>query len=136
MPKYTGGDITDVTFNHPTLGSFQFATKSGESYNLDPGGIRSEDDSAGISGNGVMIDKKTRVRWSFDGPLMADFESNLEVDNFPKIAESAEQGTLTVTLITGVTWRGLGTLVGDIAFDTSTAQASIKFSGGGKMVKF
>tara|TARA_R110000782_G_scaffold260359_1_gene351573 strand:- start:383 stop:793 length:411 start_codon:yes stop_codon:yes gene_type:complete len=135
MPKYIGGDLVEITCNHPTLGNFNFATKSNESYTLDPGGNRSNDDANGITGDGTMIDQVNRVRWSFEGPLMADFESNNELDNLPKLAESSELGTWTFSHISGVVWRGKGKFVGDIQIDTNTSQLTAKLSGGGKIEK-
>lgn len=135
MPKYTGGDLVEITCNHPTLGSFTFATKSNESYTLDPGGNRSNDDENGVAGNGVFIDQINKVRWSFEGPLMADFESNNEILNLPLLAESSEQGTWTFSHVSGVVWRGKGKFVGQIQVDTNTAQISAKLAGGGKLEK-
>jgi hypothetical protein len=131
MPKYQGGDLVEVTCNHPTLGNFNFATKSGESYTMDPGGNRSNDDASSITGNGVMIDQVNKVRWSFEGPLIADFSSNNEMENLPKLASSSELGTWTITHISGAVWRGRGKFVGDIQIDTNTAQVPSKISGGG-----
>ena len=135
MPQYTGGDLLEVTCNHPTLGNFNFATKSNESYTIDPGGFRSNDDANMITGNGTFIDQVNRVRWSFEGPLMADFNSSNEIDNLPALAESSELATWTFTHITGVVWRGRGKHVGDINVDTNTAQITAKLSGGGKLEK-
>jgi len=38
-----------------------------------------------ITGGGEFIDQVNRVRWSFEGPLQADFISNNELLNLPKI---------------------------------------------------
>lgn len=135
MPNYIGGDLIEITCNHPTLGNFNFATKSNETYTLDPGGNRSEDDANLITGSGVFIDKVNKVRWSFEGPLMADFASGNEIDNLPKLAESSELGTWTFTHISGVIWRGRGKYVGDIQIDTNSAQITAKLAGGGKIEK-
>ena len=135
MSQYIGGDLIEITCNHPTLGNFSFATKSNESYTLDPGGKRSNDDANAIAGNGVFIDQINRVRWSFEGPLMANFISNNEIDNLPKLAESPELGTWTFSHISGVVWRGQGKFVGDIQVDTNTAQISAKLAGGGILEK-
>jgi len=135
MPQYTGGDLIEITCNHPTLGSFSFATKPNESYTLDPGGFRSADDANMVSGNGTFIDQVNRVRWSFEGPLTADFVSNLEIENLPELAASAELGTWTFSHISGVVWRGKGKFVGDLQVDTNTAQITAKISGGGKLEK-
>ena len=135
MPKYTGGDLIEITCNHPTLGNFNFATKSNESYSLDPGGKRSNDDAAMVAGDGTFIDQINNVRWSFEGPLIADFDSGNEIENLPKLAESIELGTWTFSHITGVVWTGKGKLVGDISIDTNTAQLTAKIAGGSKLEK-
>lgn len=135
MPKYIGGDLTEITCNHPTLGNFSFATKSNESYTLDPGGKRSNDDASMVAGNGEMIDQVNNVRWSFEGPLMADFDSGNELENLPLLAESSELGTWTFSHISGVVWRGKGKIVGDINVDTNTAQLTAKLAGGGRLEK-
>lgn len=135
MPKYSGGDLIEITCNHPTLGNFVFGTKSNESYTLDPGGRRSNDDANLVTGNGDFIDQINTVRWSFEGPLMADFSSNNEMKNIPLLAESSDLGTWTFTHISGVIWRGKGKFVGDFQIDTNTAQITAKLAGGGKLEK-
>jgi hypothetical protein len=135
MPKYNGGDLLEITCNHPTLGNFTFATKANESYTLDPGGKRSADDASMITGNGAMIDQVNNVRWSFEGPLMADFDSGNEIENLPKLAEASELGTWTFAHISGVIWRGRGKFVGDLAVDTNTAQLTAKIAGSNKLEK-
>lgn len=135
MPKYTGGDLLEITCNHPTLGNFVFATKSNESYTLDPGGMRSNDDANMVTGAGDFIDQTNRVRWGFEGPIMADFNSGNEIDNLPLLAQSPELGTWTFSHISGVVWRGRGKFVGDINVDTNTAQITAKLAGGGILEK-
>lgn len=135
MPTFTGADLIEITCNHPTLGSFNFEAKAAESYTLDPGGIRSNDDANMITGNGIFIDQLSRVRWSFEGPLMADFKSNLEMENIPELAASSELGTWTFSHLSGAIWRGKGKFVGDIQIDTLTSQLTAKLSGGGKLEK-
>jgi len=135
MPQYIGGDLIQVTCNHPTLGNFTFATKSNESYTLDPGGKRSSDDANMVTGNEIMIDQVNAVRWSFEGPIVADFISGNEIDNLPSLSENFELATWTFTHISGVVWRGRGKYVGDIQVDTNTAVITGKISGGGRLEK-
>lgn len=133
MSKFIGGDLLEITCNHPTLGNFTFATKSNESYTMDPGGTRSNDDANMVSGQGEMIDQVNKVRWSFEGPILVDFSSGNEIDNLPALAESSELGTWTFSHISGVVYRGRGKFVGDIQVDTNTAQITGKLAGGGKL---
>jgi hypothetical protein len=40
------GDILEVTYNHPTLGSGVFYPKANEGNKFDPGGFRNNDDAS------------------------------------------------------------------------------------------
>jgi hypothetical protein len=135
MPKYIGGDILEITVNHPVAGEFRFQAKSNESFNLDPGGLRSNDDANSVTGSGEMIDQMNRVRWSMEGPVAVDMTSGNELENLPILAESPQLGTWTITHISGVIWKGLGKIVGDIVVDTNTAQMTLKVAGGSKLEK-
>lgn len=135
MPKYIGGDIIEAVCSHPTLGDFRFAPKANESFTLDKGGIRNDDDASNVAGNGTMIQKKNMVLWSVEGPVANDYKSDTEFDAITKLAESSELGTWTFTHISGVIWKGLGIPVGDFNTDTNTAQSTLKVAGGGKLEK-
>lgn len=133
MATYLGGDITEISCSHPTLGDFRFSTKGDESYEVDFGGFRNDDDDSAITGNGKKIGKKTQTRWSFSGPLMVDMKNKVETNNIPKLAESDEDATWTFTHISGAIWKGEGEIVGELKIDTNTAQMPVKVSGGGKL---
>lgn len=135
MPKYLGGDITEISCSHPTLGDFRFATKADESYSIDFGGFRNDDDASNVSGAGALISKKNRVRWSLEGPILLDLQSGLETKGVNDLAESSEPGVWTITHISGAIWKGTGEVVGDLVGDTNTAQMPAKVSGGGKLEK-
>lgn len=132
---YLGGDITELSCSHPTLGDFRFAPKANESFTIDPGGIRNDDDSSNITGGGKMIQKKNRVLWSIEGPIAIDYINDTEHNAIPKLMESAEMGVWTLTHISGVIWKGTGIPVGDFNTDTNTAQGTLKISGDGKLEK-
>ena len=133
--NYIGGDIVEIVCKHATLGEFRFQAKSNETFNLDPGGFRSNDDANSITGAGEMIDQINRVRWSMEGPVAVDPISGNEIENLPKLSESPILGTWTVTHISGVIWKGLGKVVGDLSSDTNTAQMTLKVAGSGKLEK-
>ena len=135
MPRYLGGDMTEITCNHPSLGNFKFATKSNESYNIDPGGFRAADDANMVTGNGTNVNQINRVRWAVEGPLMLDFDSQNETTGLADLAADPEDGVWTFTHISGVVWKGTGRPVGDLSGDTNTAQMATKISGGGKLEK-
>lgn len=135
MARYLGGDIIEITVNHPTVGELSFSAKSNESFTLDGGGLRSNDDAGSITGDGQIIDQMNRVRWSMEGPVAVDFDSENELDKLAELAASPELGTWTITHASGVIWKGQGKPVGDLQADSNTAQMTLKVSGSGKLEK-
>lgn len=133
MATFTAGDVREVVFQHPDLGEFRFSTKANESYTIDLGGNRVNDDANQITGNGQPIYQINTARWSFEGPLIADLMTAKELTTLNKITSSAKEGTLTVAMALGSVYTAKGMPVGDIQIDTNTAQVSMKFSGGGTM---
>jgi len=135
MPNYVGGDLTEITCNHPTLGDFRFAPKSNEDYTLDPGGIRNNDDANSVTGDGKAIWQKNRVLWSFEGAIAVDLISGNEMENIPKLMASSEDGVWTFSHISGVIQRGTGQPVGDFNVGTNAANSTLKIVGGGELEK-
>lgn len=133
--NFIGGDILEIVCQHPTLGESRYSPKSNESFTLDPGGIRTNDDANQITSAGDMIQQKNRMRWSFEGPVAVDFQNDTEIPNLRALAASPELGTWTISHISGTIYKGLGTIVGDINPDTNTAQVSIKVAGSGILEK-
>jgi len=132
MARYLGGDILEIVCQH-TLGEFRFATKSNEDFNIDEGGIRVNDDANQITGNGQAIWQKNRVRWMVEGPIAVDFNAGTEQNTLNNLAEHPDEGTWTITHISGTIWKGKGKPVGDLQPSTNTAQMTLKISGGGKL---
>lgn len=132
---FTGGDILEISYKHPTLGSGTWNPKSSEDGTLDPGGSRSNDDANMITGNGQMIDQINRVRWSFEGVVAWDQAVSDELEQARKLAASPVLSDWTITHANGTIWGGKGKPVGDIKGNTNTTQMSIKLSGGGILTK-
>lgn len=131
-----GGDITEITYNHPRIGTGIFYPKSGEDSTYDPGGIRNTDDDAGIDGGGRIILTKNRIRWSFEVPTSWDQRTNedeLEVLN--KLHEDPDPSDFTFTNINGVVFSASGYPVGDLKGNGGASTIALKFSGGGKLSK-
>ncbi len=134
MAKYLGGDIIEIVCQH-TLGEFRYATKSNEDFNIDEGGIRVNDDSNQITGNGEAIYQKNRVRPMIEGPIAVDFRTGYEQTSLNRMAEHPDEGTWTISHISGTTWKMRGKPVGDLQPGTNTAQMTLKVSGSGTMVR-
>ena len=132
MPTYFGGDLKEFKVEHPTLGSFLFEPKGGESVEGNRGGVRINDDDAQITAAGNIILSGSVTR-PYIQPTLA---WNSEVEEFlNKWAASAELGTTTYTLINGDVYRGKTIPVGDIKPDTFNATIQVKFAGSGVFQK-
>lgn len=130
MPS--GGDIIQITYNNPTVGSGTFYPKSSEDSTYDLGGIRTSDDVNMIQGNGVPIYQRNMVRWSFAVKCGWDMtKEDLEALN--DLAAAATETVMTFTNNNGTIYKGRGTFVGEIQGNGNSATVDIKASGGGKL---
>lgn len=130
----THGDILEVTFNHPVIGSGVLSPKSAEESQYDLGGFRSEDDSNGITGNGKMIDKMVNTRWMFEMPVAWD-NTEETLEKLVSLAASPIPADWTISSINGSVYSGTGKPVGDIVGNGANGTIQVKVSGGGKLKK-
>ena len=136
-----GGDVLELTFNHPTLGSGTFFPKANEDSTFDLGGFRSNDDANMIDGGGRMIDQMNRVRWSVELTIASDMGSSSnpnassDLETLKLLASSPVQADWTISHINGTVWKGKGKPVGDIQANGNAGTIAFKVSGGGEMKK-
>lgn len=132
---FTGGDLDEIVCSHPTLGTLRFQPKSNESFNIDRGGIRTNDDANQITSSGSMIQQKNKVRWMVEGPIAVDYPEDTVTENLGALSASPVLGEWTFTMLSGLILKGTGNIVGDIVPDANTATLTIKVSGGGVLEK-
>ncbi len=130
-----GGDITEITYNHPTLGSGVIFIKASEDSTFDLGGVRSNDDASGIDGGGRMITQLNRIRWSVSVTVAWDMQVNLDLEKISKLAASPLDGTYTITHINGAIYAGTGRPVGDVSGNGNASTFPLKLAGGGELKK-
>ncbi len=126
----TGGDILEVTFNSPTIGSGVFKPKSNEGNTFDPGGLRNNDDANGITSDGELILSKNRVRASFEITIANDMNVRNDVAKIAELAADSESAEYTVSMINGTVWAGSGVPVGDLSPDVNAATMTLKIAFG------
>ncbi|MGB0881424.1 MAG: hypothetical protein ACPGSO_00615 [Vicingaceae bacterium] len=129
------GDITEITYNHPTLGTGVFYPKANEDNTFDPGGFRAEDDVNMIDGGGRVIQKKNRVRWSVENLVSWDMNGTDELNVARKLTESNVDAEWTFSHISGAIYKGLGVPVGELQGNGNAATFTLKISGGGVLEK-
>ena len=130
-----GGDIKEVTYNHPTLGSGSFFPKSGEGSTFDPGGFRVSDDANSVDGAGNNIKKINAVRWSCEVVISHDMNIREEAEKISALAADPVDAEWTISHINGTVYGGKGGPVGDITFDANEGTMPLKIGGGGKLKK-
>lgn len=126
----TGGDIIEITYNHPTLGSGVLYPKSAEDSTFDLGGFRGNDDANGIDGGGRTIRTLNQVRWSYESPVSWDMNLTNELDVVSAMAKDAQEATWTFTSINNTVWQGKGAPVGDVQGNGNTSMFTLKVAGG------
>lgn len=127
----TGGDISEVTWNHPTLGSGTLFPKSNEGNTYDVGGIRTGDDANMISGAGTPIYQMNRQRGFFEIVVENDQNVRGDAELMAELAADPVEADWTFSVLNGTTWGGKGKPVGDIAPDINASTFTLKVAGGG-----
>lgn len=134
MANFIFGDVDEIVCQH-ALGEFRFSPKSNESFTIDRGGIRANDDANQVTSTGQNMPQLNRVRWSVEGAIAVDTIADTEPDALAKLAAHPEDGTWTFSLITGTVYKGTGRPVGDQQYDTNAGTMTLKVAGGGQLEK-
>ena len=121
------GDITEITYKHPTLGSGNFIAVANQTNSLDLGGFRTADDDGMIGSNGDPIFQMNRVRGSFEVMLTNDGDT---LERLKNLAASSTPAVVTFSLINGRIYKGSSKPVGDLKVETNTGNVTVKFAGG------
>lgn len=130
-----GGDIIELSYNHPTVGSGSLLPKANESSTFDKGGFRSDDDTNGIDGGGTAIRKMNRARWSVETLIAHDSNIKKEYDKVVAMAQSPLPATWVITHVNGSIYSGEGFPVGDLKFNGNDATFSLKISGSNILIQ-
>jgi hypothetical protein len=124
-----GGDITEVTVNHPTLGSKTFFPKANEGNTYDTGGVRTEDDADSVDGSGQIIWKMNRKAGFFEVVLSNDQNTRNDATFVAELAADPVEADWTFSIINGTVWGGKGKPVGDIQPNLNDATFTLKVLG-------
>lgn len=129
----TGGDITELTFNHETLGTGVLFIKSDEDGELDFGGYRSSDEEKSLDTGSNMIDVMTLSRWAASCVVASDLTNPDHMAKLVLLASNPLLATWTITHISGAVYRGKGKPVGDLKQATKAGTIQLKISGGSQL---
>lgn len=131
----TGGDLIEITYNHPTVGSGILFCKAAEDNTFDLGGFRSADEANMVDSGGNMIDQMNRARWKVEAVVSNDMNSREEMEKVNDLAASPATADWTFSHINGTVYTGNGKPVGDYSLNVNQSTFTLIVSGGGKLKK-
>lgn len=122
-----GGDILEVTDNHPTLGSFVYKIVANQDNTYDTGGPRSNDDANAVtSGREAITQINTKLGFL---QFMAVNDMTIKViERLASLAASTVDSVWTFTAINNITYRGTGRPVGDLSANVNNSQLQVKIN--------
>ena len=130
MANFVFGDCEAIICNH--LGTtYTFYPKANESFTVDKGGIRGNDDESQVTSQGDMMSQLNRKRWSIEGPIAIDQVSDQQLSALNILASSPSLGQWQYSMISGAIYVGTGRPVGDLNHDSNAGTLSLKVAGGG-----
>lgn len=124
------GDIKEITFNHPTLGSGTFKPIAGEDATFDVGGRRTLDEDV-ITSDGEKINKITMMPWKYESPVRWAASTGLDLEKLVALSGNPEDADWTFELMDETIYGGKGRPVGDFVGSSKDGTIPIKLSGGG-----
>lgn len=130
-----GGDITEIQFNHPTIGTGFLFPKASEDSMFDLGGFRTNDDSDNVDGSGRTIRKLNRTRWSFTVLVAWDMNVAKDLEKVMQMAGDPVEAVWTISHVNGSVYQGTGSPVGDYDGNGNAATFPLNVSGGGRLRK-
>lgn len=122
-----GGPIDNITLR----GRYFSVSEDAES-NRKIGGFENEVQMNG-DGTGRLI--KTRVPWGNDGVTVACDDDNGDQEYLQTLANENGFWEITVGYVSGAIWQGDGQIVGEIAYSSKNATASVALQGTGIFTK-
>lgn len=135
MATYVGGDITEITYNHPVLGSGIILVKSSEDNTYDLGGVRGNDDANMVTGAGDNIRQLNNRGWRVNVTVANDMNVNLEMEKLVALAGHPVEADWTISHINGSIYGGKGAPLGDLTLNVNKSTFPLVLGGGRSLKK-
>jgi hypothetical protein len=135
MPQNVGGDVIEITYNNPNVGSGVFFAVSSADSEIDLGGFRNNESKEGITGSGDAIWQMTNRRWSFSVDVANDMNTRQDLENLVALAEDLDETQITIQWINGITYGGSGKPVGDYKLNAKSSVFKLNWEGSGKLAQ-
>jgi len=125
-----GGDIIEITYNHPVLGTGVLNPKSGEDNSYFPGGIITSSDENMIDGSGQPIWQKNRRRGYFEAVCVNDQNDAEELQKMIELSAHPEPTEWTFSIANGTVYGGTGKPVDSFEGNINQATFTLRVEGG------
>jgi hypothetical protein len=120
------GDLLEVTYNHPTIGSGVFYPKANTDSTYNTGGFINGDSEDGITSNGQLIQEKTRIRAFFQMSIENDMNTRKDLETLKKLAADPAPANYTFSVVNGSVYSGAGIPVGNLDANVKTGLIDLK----------
>lgn len=125
-----GGDIIEITYNHPDLGSGVVYPKAGEKSTYFIGGITTASDESSVDGSGKPIRKMNRTLGFFESMVANDQNDKQEFEKVIAMSGNPKPADWTFTIINGAVYAGSGFPVNVKEADINDATFKLRIEGG------
>lgn len=123
------GDIFEIKIaSQGTAGSKTYKVRGGEDYNLDLGGRTKE---RRMNGDGTGHAVATAKPWMLESAQLAVGSTVDGIEFLQDIQNEIPDAIVTITMADGRTYKGKGSIEGDLKEGTYEGYAPVTFSGSG-----
>lgn len=135
MPS--GGDMIQISWNDPNLGSGTFYGKSGEDTTVNTGGAMTDDSDTNIDTAGNFINTMRLIPWKISSTISWDMinPQRREIEMLKKLTGTVNSQDFVFTNINGVNYTGNGKVVGAVEGSAKDCTMTITFMGGGTLAQ-
>lgn len=123
----TGGSIESIS-----LDGREFAVAADSDASRKLGGFENE---ISPNGDGTARLIKTRVTWALDGISVVVDDDRGDQEFLQGIADGTGFVPVGISLVSGVTYQGDGTITGEVQASSQNATAGISLGGPGEMTQ-
>ena len=127
---YNGGDIIEISYNHPTVGSGVLSPVASQDNEYDLGGVRTDDDENKVTSKGEAIYTMNNKRWKVTALVTSDMNVRKEFEKIDAMSSSIDEATWSFLHINGTVYSGKGKPVGDLKLNVNQSTFSLIISGG------
>lgn len=121
----TGGSIQEVT-----LKNRRFAVAADAESQIALGGFNTEIQP---NGDGSVRAVKTRVPFKIDGVQLSIDTNAGDAEFLQELCDSNDLFPITITLVSGNTYQGVGTITGEVQFSTQNSTCTVSLQGQAKL---